>query len=185
MYRPSDDHLTEKPAAEPKHGPQIHKRYSGTTVRKRESFLNQLDIYFKKYERHIHQNTHKKALTALEHMDSTLVDRWYTEKSNMSNLPTREEFDQSSLQVIDNTKKKKSLAFSQRARTEAITVQMQRWLTRKPSQKSQWKQPTYRPQRNWRLDPLIATAPKHLASRYFQLKSGHAAIGTYLQWIQA
>ena len=27
-------------------------------------------------------------------------------------------------------------------------------------------------------------APKHLASRYFQLKSGHAAIGTYLHRIQ-
>ena len=50
---------------------------------------------------------------------------------------------------------------------------------------TQRKQPTYKPQRNWRLDPLIATAPKHLASRYFQLKSGHAAIGTYLQRIQA
>ncbi|EYE96687.1 uncharacterized protein EURHEDRAFT_410473 [Aspergillus ruber CBS 135680] len=27
-------------------------------------------------------------------------------------------------------------------------------------------------------------APKHLASRYFQLKSGHAAIGAYLHWIR-
>ena len=26
--------------------------------------------------------------------------------------------------------------------------------------------------------------PKHLASRYFQLKSGHAAIGAHLHWIQ-
>ena len=74
-----------------------------------------------------------------------------------------------------------SLAFAQRARTEAITVQKQRWLARKLSQQSQ----RYRPQRNWQLDPLVAAAPKHLASRYFQLKSGHAATGTYLHQIQA
>lgn len=35
------------------------------------------------------------------------------------------------------------------------------------------------------LAPTAALAPKHLASRYFQLKSGHAAIGTYLHQIHA
>ena len=43
----------------------------------------------------------------------------------------------------------------------------------------------YRPQKNWRLDPTTAVAPKHLASQYFQLKPGHAAIGAYLHQIQA
>jgi len=43
----------------------------------------------------------------------------------------------------------------------------------------------YRPQKNWRLDPTAAMAPKHLASRYFQLKSRHAAIGVCLQQIKA
>ncbi|OJJ81116.1 uncharacterized protein ASPGLDRAFT_60433 [Aspergillus glaucus CBS 516.65] len=78
-----------------------------------------------------------------------------------------------------------SLAFAGRARTEAIAAQKQRWPARKLGQQSQQGRRTYRPQRNWRLDPSAAVAPKHLASRYFQLKSGHAAIGTYLHWIQA
>ena len=78
-----------------------------------------------------------------------------------------------------------SLAFAHRARTEAITAQKQRWLTRKLSQQPQQGRPTYRPLRNWWIDPLVAVAPKHLASCYLQLKSGHAAIGTYLHWIQA
>ena len=78
-----------------------------------------------------------------------------------------------------------SLAFARRARTEAITAQKQRWLTRKLSQRSQQDRSAHRPQRNWRLDPLVAVTPKRLASRYFQLKSGHAAIGTYLHRIQA
>ena len=51
-YTPSGGYLSEKPAAELKHGPQIHKWYSGTTVKERESFLNQLDIYFKKYKQY-------------------------------------------------------------------------------------------------------------------------------------
>ena len=77
-----------------------------------------------------------------------------------------------------------SLAFTCRAQTEAIIAQRQRWLNKELGQRSQQGQRTYRPQRNWRLDPAAAIAPKHLASRYFQLKSGHAAIGTYLHRIQ-
>ncbi|ODM18159.1 hypothetical protein SI65_06030 [Aspergillus cristatus] len=77
-----------------------------------------------------------------------------------------------------------SLAFTCRARTEAIIAQRQRWHNKELGQRSQQGQRTYRPQRNWRLDPAAAIAPKHLASRYFQLKSGHAAIGTYLHRIQ-
>ncbi|ODM19892.1 hypothetical protein SI65_04878 [Aspergillus cristatus] len=46
-------------------------------------------------------------------------------------------------------------------------------------------QMTYRPHRGWRLDPAAAGAPKALASRYYQLKMGHAAIGPYLQRVQA
>ncbi|ODM18007.1 hypothetical protein SI65_06795 [Aspergillus cristatus] len=78
-----------------------------------------------------------------------------------------------------------SLAFTCRARTEAITAQRQRWLNKELGQRSQQGQRTYRPQRNWRLDPAAAMAPKHLASRYFQLRSGHAAIGAHLHRIQA
>ena len=78
-----------------------------------------------------------------------------------------------------------SLAFACRARTEAITTQKQRWLTKELSQRSQQGQRIYRPQKNWQLNPIAAVARKHLASRYFQLKSGHAAIGVYLQQIKA
>jgi len=77
-----------------------------------------------------------------------------------------------------------SLAFACRARTEAITTQRQRWLTKELGQRSQQGQRIYRPQKNWRLDPAAAMAPKHLASRYFQLKSGHAAIGAHLHRIR-
>jgi len=78
-----------------------------------------------------------------------------------------------------------SLAFACRAGTEAITTQRQRWLTKKLSQRFQQSQRVYRPQKNWQLDPTAAAAPKHLASRHFQLKSGHAAIGAHLHQIQA
>lgn len=78
-----------------------------------------------------------------------------------------------------------SLAFACRARTEAVTIQKQRWLTKELGQRSQQGQRIYRPQKNWRLDPTAAVAPKHLTSRYFQLKTGHAAIGAHLHRIQA
>ncbi|EED20340.1 conserved hypothetical protein [Talaromyces stipitatus ATCC 10500] len=37
--------------------------------------------------------------------------------------------------------------------------------------------------RGWNLDPVARKAPKRLASRYYQLKTGHAPIGTYLHRI--
>ncbi|EED23626.1 hypothetical protein TSTA_070390 [Talaromyces stipitatus ATCC 10500] len=37
--------------------------------------------------------------------------------------------------------------------------------------------------RGWNLDPVAGKAPKRLASRYYQLKTGHAPIGTYLHRI--
>ena len=52
------------------------------------------------------------------------------------------------------------LAFAHRARTEAITAQKQRWLTKKLSQQPQQGRPTYRPQRNWRIDPLGFRGPE-------------------------
>ncbi|EED13568.1 hypothetical protein TSTA_098250 [Talaromyces stipitatus ATCC 10500] len=41
----------------------------------------------------------------------------------------------------------------------------------------------YKMPRGWSLDPLAGKAPKRLASRYYQLKTGHAPIGTYLHRI--
>jgi hypothetical protein len=36
---------------------------------------------------------------------------------------------------------------------------------------------------SWKQDPVVAGAPKKVACRYYQLKIGHAAIGTYLRRI--
>jgi len=38
----------------------------------------------------------------------------------------------------------------------------------------------YRTLRGWGLNRVATRAPKRLASRYYQLKMGHASIGTYL-----
>ena len=42
-----------------------------------------------------------------------------------------------------------------------------------------------RPYRGWALDPVASRARKPLATRFFQLKSGHAAIGAHLHQIYA
>jgi RNase H len=78
-----------------------------------------------------------------------------------------------------------SLAFTRRARTEAIQARKQSWLQRALAKRSQRGQRSYRPQKGWQLDPSAARATKQLASRYYQLKTGHAALGSYLHQVQA
>lgn len=78
-----------------------------------------------------------------------------------------------------------SLAFTRRARTEAIKTQKENWLARELARWSQRTQRKYRPHGRWQLDPIAAAAPKALASRLFQLKTGHAPVGAYLYRIQA
>src|SRR5699024_9843988 len=73
-----------------------------------------------------------------------------------------------------------SLAFTRRACTNMINAHKRSWLARELAQRPQQAQRTYRPSRGWQLDPIAAAAPKNLASRLFQLKTGHATIGTYL-----
>lgn len=51
-----------------------------------------------------------------------------------------------------------SLAFACRARTEAATIQKQRWLTRVLGQRSQQGQRMYRPQKNWWRQPYNCTS---------------------------
>ena len=46
-------------------------------------------------------------------------------------------------------------------------------------------QRAYKAQPGWKMDPIAAAAPKRIARRFFQLKVGHAAIGTYLARIKA
>jgi ribonuclease HI len=78
-----------------------------------------------------------------------------------------------------------SLAFTSRVCTEAVQARKKGWLARALTKRSKQSQLEYRPQKGWQLDPVAAQASKQLASRYYQLKTGHAAIGTYLHQIQA
>lgn len=77
------------------------------------------------------------------------------------------------------------MAYTHRACMEAIQAHNQRWLAKMLGCRTQTAQRTYRAQPGWKQDPVIAAAPKKIASRYYQLKTGHAAIGIYLQKIQA
>ncbi|KKA19734.1 hypothetical protein T310_6279, partial [Rasamsonia emersonii CBS 393.64] len=78
-----------------------------------------------------------------------------------------------------------SLAYVNRACTEVIQAHGQQWLTKALGRRSLEAQRVYRTQPGWRQDPVAAAALKKIASRYYQLKIGHAAIGTYLQKTQA
>jgi hypothetical protein len=80
---------------------------------------------------------------------------------------------------------KLSLAYTHRSRTEVARAQRQQWLTKALGRRSLAAQRAYRAPPGWKLDPAVAAAPKRIASRYYQLKVGHAAIGAYLQKIQA
>jgi ribonuclease HI len=78
-----------------------------------------------------------------------------------------------------------SIAHANRARTEVIRARRQQWLTKALGCRSLGAQRAYRAQLGWKLDPVVAAAPKKVASRYYQLKTGHAAIGAYLRKVQA
>jgi ribonuclease HI len=78
-----------------------------------------------------------------------------------------------------------SLAFINRTCTENIQNHKQAWLAQECAKRSRYKQRTYRPYRGWALDPVASRALKPLATRFFQLKSGHAAIGAHLHRIHA
>ncbi|QKX64369.1 uncharacterized protein TRUGW13939_11543 [Talaromyces rugulosus] len=43
----------------------------------------------------------------------------------------------------------------------------------------------YQPPRGWKLDPIVASTPKHLARRYYQFKTSHTPIEAYLHRIKA
>jgi ribonuclease HI len=77
-----------------------------------------------------------------------------------------------------------SLAFTRRACTEIVKARKQGWLTQALAKRSLQNQRAYRPHKGWKLDPAASRAPKQVASRYYQLKSGHAAIGAHLHQIQ-
>ncbi|KAL1969928.1 hypothetical protein VTN77DRAFT_7438 [Rasamsonia byssochlamydoides] len=78
-----------------------------------------------------------------------------------------------------------SIAYTNRARTEAIRTHKRQWLIKLLGCRTLDAQRAYRAQPGWRQDPVAAAAPNKIASRYYQLKTGHAAIGTYLRKILA
>jgi ribonuclease HI len=77
-----------------------------------------------------------------------------------------------------------SLAHVNRACTEIVRTQRQQWLTKMLGRRTLEAQRAYRAQTGWKQDPIIAAAPKKIASRYYQLKVGHAAIRTFLKGIR-
>jgi len=73
-----------------------------------------------------------------------------------------------------------SLAHVNRARTEAREARRKGWLQSALRNKAPEHKRTYRAQNGWRQDPALAAAPKKLACRLVQLKTGHAAVGAHL-----
>ena len=78
-----------------------------------------------------------------------------------------------------------SLAFTRRACTEGNRARRQQWLTKRLQQRAPEEQRTYKAQAGWKQDPTVAAAPKKIASRYYQLKIGHAVTGVFLHRIKA
>ena len=78
-----------------------------------------------------------------------------------------------------------SLAYVRRACTEARRAAVTNWAQDHAVQGAHRQGRAYRMPRGWGLDKVAARAPKRIASRYYQLKTGHAPIGTYLHRIKA
>ena len=78
-----------------------------------------------------------------------------------------------------------SLAFVIRTCTENIRDRKQAWLAQALAKRDRYRQRAYRPDGGWKMDPVASRAVKPLATRFFQLKSGHAAIGAHLHRIHA
>ena len=78
-----------------------------------------------------------------------------------------------------------SLAQVRRACTEARSKAVQDWACGNVVQGTHRRGRAYRMPQGWALDRAAGKAPKRLASRYYQLKTGHAPIGSYLHRIGA
>uniref|UniRef100_A0A093XKM3 Retrovirus-related Pol polyprotein from type-1 retrotransposable element R1 n=1 Tax=Talaromyces marneffei PM1 TaxID=1077442 RepID=A0A093XKM3_TALMA len=78
-----------------------------------------------------------------------------------------------------------SLAYVRRACTEARRAAVENWARENAVQGAHRRGRAYRMPRGWGLDRIAAKAPKRVASRSYQLKTGHAPIGTYLHRIKA
>ena len=78
-----------------------------------------------------------------------------------------------------------SLAHVKRARTEAREARRKSWLQRALENRAPEHRRVYRAQNGWRQDPALAAAPKKLACRLMQLKTGHAIVGAHLKRVKA
>jgi ribonuclease HI len=78
-----------------------------------------------------------------------------------------------------------SLAQVRRACTEARREAVQVWARENAVQGPHRRGRAYRMPQGWALDRAAGKAPKRLASRYYQLKTGHAPTGLYLHRIGA
>ena len=77
------------------------------------------------------------------------------------------------------------LAYVRRACTETRRKAVEDWACENAVQGAYQRGRAYRMPRGWGIDKVAAKAPKRLASRYYQLKTGHAPIGAYLYRIKA
>ena len=77
-----------------------------------------------------------------------------------------------------------SLAHARRGLTETRTKERQDWRDKKLERRSLEAQRLYRASKGFRQDPAVAGAPKRIASRYYQLKTGHASVGVFLKRIR-
>jgi hypothetical protein len=77
-----------------------------------------------------------------------------------------------------------SLAHARRGLTETRTKKHQSWREKMMGRRSLEIQRSYRKNKGFQQDPAVAGAPKRIASRYYQLKTGHAPVGVFLQRIK-
>jgi ribonuclease HI len=73
-----------------------------------------------------------------------------------------------------------TIAYVRRACTEARRTAVERWAQENAVQGARRQGRAYKMPRGWGIDRTAARAKKRLASRYYQLKVGHAPIGAYL-----
>ena len=83
------------------------------------------------------------------------------------------------------TAKWTSLTHLKRQITEGKTAELFAWHDQGTKERESRKSGFYIPSRKAGIDPLLSKAQKYYASRFYQLKIGYGAIGTFLKRIRA
>ena len=78
-----------------------------------------------------------------------------------------------------------SLTHLKRRITEEKKLQLRAWHEQKTKERESRKSGFYVPSLKAEMDPLLGKTKKFYASRFYQLKTGHAAIGTFFNRIGA